>query len=861
MKQVNKILFLILFFCLYNWLSYPVFSAFSQQPVIMNSAELKIALEKLQVLGSVLYVGAHPDDENTALLAWLTREKKVRAGYLSITRGEGGQNLIGSEKGTLMGVLRTYELLQARQIDSAEQFFTRAVDFGYSKTAKESLAIWGQEHILEDMVFVIRKFRPDILISRFSADSSMGSGHGHHTAGAMLLIEAFKAAGDASRFPEQLQYVSVWQPKRILWNTWQPYMKDFKPEDLVKYISVDVGAYNPLLGNSYDEIAAQSRSMHKSQGFGALPRRGQRPDYFLLLDGEPAKKDLFEGMDMSWNRVPGSEKLRDLLAKANNSFLPEQPQKILPLLIEALSRLKTMPPSYWTEVKTKELEEVIRSCAGLWLDAAAESAEVIPGQEVKVNVLAVNRSDFPFVLKKIIIPGENKELEVNQPLPNNQPLTRDFLMKITGLDYTHPYWLKEKPQKGINIIANHGFNGLAIAPYPFNLKVILVAGDKEVTLETPIIYRRRDPVEGELIQNVVVTPPATVNFTEEVFYFPGKEPQSIRMVLRSGPAPVTGNLKLNLPSSWKSEPAAFPFKIDEAFSEKTVTFTVMPPGNETQPSQPSQSSSCAICAVSAEISIADRVFNRSRVMIHYSHVPLLVLHPQAEARLVRVDINRTGQRLGYIMGSGDDIPGYLRQVGFQVDLLSDEDLFNRDLALYDAIITGVRAYNTQNILKFVQGRLLDYVANGGRLIVQYNVSRGLIIDPIGPYPVQLSHKRVSEEDAVVTLLDLQHPLFHFPNEILPSDFDGWVQERGLYFADKWDEKCTALLSCHDEGEEPQNGGLLVATYGKGVFIYTGYSFFRQLPAGVPGALKLFVNMISNKEPKDLFTNTLKKHAK
>lgn len=841
MKQVKKIVFLTLLLSLFNWLSLSL-PVFSQQPEIMNSAKLKIALEKLQVLGSALYVGAHPDDENTALLAWLSSEKKMRAAYLSVTRGEGGQNLLGAEKGPLMGVLRTYELLQARHLDGAEQFFTRAVDFGYSKTAKESLAFWGKENILEDMVFVIRKFKPDVLFTRFSADPAMGGGHGHHTASSILILEAFKAAGDASRFPEQLKYVSPWQPKRIFWNTWQPYMKDFKPEDLVKFISVDASVYNPLLGQSYDEIAALSRSMHKSQGFGAFPRRLQRLEYFQVLDGEPAKKDLFEGIDTSWNRVrvPGSEKVRELLEKANNSFQFEQPQKILPLLLEAHSLLKTLPPSHWTLLKAHELEEVIRSCAGLWLDAAAETPEVIPGQEIKVNVMAINRSDFPLTIKKILVPGDNIEIEINQPLPLNQPLTRDFMMKIPETEYTQPYWLKEKPQKGINITANHEFRGLATAPYPFNLQIVLVADGREVSLETPVIYRRRDPVEGEKIQTLVVTPPATVNFSEEVFYFPGKEPQTIAMVLRSGPAPVTGSLKLILPASWKAEPAMHSFKIDEPFSEKKVSFTVTPPAIG------AQSSSCALCPVTAEITVGDRVYDRSQVTIRYSHVPLLTLHPQAEARLVRMDLNRTGQRVGYIMGSGDDIPGYLNQIGYRVDLLTDEDLFNLDLAQYDAIITGVRAYNTRDILKFAQGRLLEYAANGGRLIVQYNVARGLKVDPVGPYPLQLSQQRVAEEDAAVTLLDPTHPLFHFPNEILPADFDGWVQERGLYFADKWDEKYTALLSCHDEGEEPQNGGLLFTRYGKGVFIYTGYSFVRQLPAGVPGALKLFINMISVK---------------
>jgi LmbE family N-acetylglucosaminyl deacetylase len=805
-----------------------------QQPVTMNGAELKIALEKLQVLGSALYIAAHPDDENTAVLAWLSTEKKVRTGYLSLTRGGGGQNLIGAEKGPLMSVLRTHELLAARQIDGTEQFFTRAVDFGYSKTAKESIAVWGKENILADMVFVIRKFRPDVLLTRFPADASMGGGHGHHIASAVLAVEAFKAAGDASRFPEQLKYVSTWQPKRVLWNTWRPYyVKNIKAEELVKLVAVNVGAYNALLGKSYYEIAARSRSMHKSQGFGAVPRRGERLDYFDLLAGEPTKKDLFEGIDISWNRVPNSEKVRKILQKANDLFQPGQPHKILPLLLEAFSQLKTLPPSYWTTRKTKELKNVIRSCAGLWLEATTDSAEVTPGQEVKVTAMVINRSDFPFTLKKIGVPGDNKAIEMKQRLRYNQPFTHEFSMKITGKEYTHPFWLKKKPQKGIFPAGNHRLKGMAAAPYPFSMKIILEADGREISFETPVVYRWRDPVEGEQIRKLAVTPPVTVHFTEKVFYFPGKGSQNIVMTLRSGPAPVTGQLKLNLPLAWKVAPGIIPFKIDEPFTEKTISVTVTPPVKN------------GSCDLTADIAVGDKTYHLSRVTIEYPHLPVLTLHPKAEVRMVRVNLERTGQRIGYIMGSGDDIPKYLSQVGYRVDLLSDEDLHNHNLGIYDAVITGVRAYNTRDIMKHVQKRLLDYVSDGGRLIVQYNVSRRLKTQQIGPYPFKLSRKRVAEEEAVVSLLEPNHSLFRFPNRIEAVDFDGWVQERGLYFADQWDEGYTPLLSCHDEGEGSQKGGLLFTRYGKGVFIYTGYSFFRQLPAGVPGALKLFINMISS----------------
>jgi LmbE family N-acetylglucosaminyl deacetylase len=825
MKRVERILVSVVIFSMFS-----SFLMLAQQPATMNGAELKIALQKLLSLGSVLYIAAHPDDENTAVLAYMSRERLMRTGYLAVTRGGGGQNLIGSEKGPLMSVLRTYELLEARKIDGAEQFFTRAVDFGFSKTAEESMKIWGKEKILADMVFVIRQFRPDVLLTRFSTDSS-GSGHGHHTASAILALEAFQAAGDPTQFPEQLKYVSPWSPKRIFWNDWRPHWRpdEIKPEEKEKLISLDVGTYNRLLGKSYYEIAAASRSMHKSQGFGALPQRGQWLDYFNLLAGAPARQDLFEGIDTTWNRVPGSDKVKKLLQEADRSFLVERPAKIIPLLMEALAELKALPESYWTVQKTKELKEVIRSCAGLWIEAIAADHTVIPGQELKVTAAVINRSGFPFTLKKLVPPGENRAIDIGQPLPGNKPITQEFSLKITRNEYTQPYWLRERPLKGIYPAANHGLKGMAVEPYPFEMEVILESGGREVSLAAPVLYRWRDAVEGEQVRTLNVSPPVTVNFMGEVFYFPGKEAQNVEMILRSGPAPVAGELKLSLPASWRAEPASIPFDMTEPYTEKKVSFKITPP--------------------LADLLVGGHTYHLSQVTIKYAHIPLVILHPEDAVRLVRVDLKRTGQRLAYIMGSGDDIPTYLAQVGYRVDLLTDEDLRERDLSIYDAVVVGIRAYNTRDILKQVQGRLMDYVSHGGRLVVQYNVSRGLVTEPVGPFPLQLSRERVVEEDAAVTLLEPGHPLLNYPNKINPIDFEGWVQERGLYFADSWDPQYTPLLSCHDTGEEPQKGGLLFARYGKGVFIYTGYSFFRQLPAGVPGALKLFINIIDAQNPK------------
>jgi len=806
----------------------------ARQSVIQNGVEIKIALKKLLRLGSVLYIAAHPDDENTAVLSYMSSEKMMRSGYLSITRGGGGQNLIGAEKGSLMSVLRTYELLEARKIDGAEQFFTRAVDFGFSKTAKESMAIWGKENVLEDMVFVIRKFRPDVLITRFSPKRG-GSGHGHHTASAILALEAFKAAGDATRFPKQLKYVSPWSPKRIFWNDWRPYWRpdEITPEEKKRLISIDVGTFNRLLGESYSEIAAASRSMHKSQGFGALPRRGQRLDFFNLMAGENAGEDLFEGIDTTWERIPHSEKVSELLEKANQTFQMEQPQKIIPLLMEALKELKTLPASYWTVQKTKELREVIRACTGLWIEAIADTYTVSPGQELKITFAVINRSGFPLNVKKLVLPGENLDINIDLPLQENFPFRKEFSMKIFEKEFTQPYWLKEKPQKGIFPAANHRFKGMAAAPYPFTIKAVLVWKDEEVEMETPVLYRWRDPVEGERLRKIVVSPPVTVNFAEDVFYFPDKRANTVNLILTGGPAPVKGEVKLKLPPDWQVEPAVIPFDILKPYIEQKVSFRVTPPDHDTA------------CIVTAEVGVGGNTYHVGLTTIQYPHLPIITLHPKADARLVRVDLNGTGSKIGYIMGTGDDIPKYLIQVGYRVELLGDDDLQNIDLSKFDTIIAGIRAYNTRDILKQVQGRILEYVKNGGRLVMQYNVSRRFDFPQLGPYPLKLSSSRVCEEEAPVTILSPSHPLLNVPNKILPGDFEGWIQERGLYFANEWDPRYIPLFSCHDREEEARKGSLLFTRYGKGIFIYTGLSFFRQIPAGVPGALKLFVNLISS----------------
>ncbi len=817
---------LIGFFLSFNFL-------FGQQPQLMNAVEIKIALKKLSTLGSVLYIAAHPDDENTAFLAYMSNERMMQTGYLSLTRGDGGQNLIGSEKGQLMGVIRTNELLAARKIDGAQQFFTRAIDFGFSKTSEESIAIWGKENIIEDIVWVIRKFKPDVIVTRFAVQDG-GSGHGHHTASAILALEAFKAAGDPLRFPNQLNYVSVWQPKRIFWNTWRPNLDNTKAEDLQKLIRINVGKYNPMLGKSYYEIASLSRSMHKSQGFGAVPFRDQRFDYYQLLDGEEAKNDLFENIDTTWNRVQDSQKVRDLLEKADETFQLTNPQKILPLLMQALEELNKMERSYWKEQKISQLKEVIRSCAGLWLEAMCTVQTVIPGEEITVNLEAINRSSYPFYLKSINLPMENKTVDIAKPLQEGISEKHQFNMKLIEVLYTNPYWLLEKPSNGIYVMNDSNCKALPVAPYPIYVTLILEAEGHQIQFQVPVLYRLRDPVEGELIRPLNVMPPVTLNFKENVYYFSCDQPKQLALVLKSGPNPIKGHLKLELPSSWKAEGAQQELQIDTPFTQKEIYIKIFPPKEE------------CTTQIKASVIIDNQSYSWSQVIIDYPHLPPMVLHPQALTQFVKIQLNRMYQhkKIGYIAGSGDDIPVYLSQVGFDVQMLSDEMLSSQDLNIYDVVVVGVRAYNTRQIFKYVQERLIQYIKRGGRMVVQYNTDRQLVIPQIGPYPFQITSDRITQEDAPMTVLASTHPLLNYPNKIKSSDFEGWVQERGLYFASKLDPAYNCILSGHDYGEEPLSGGLIYAIYGKGTYIYTGLSFFRQLPAGVPGAFKLFLNLLS-----------------
>ena len=804
-----------------------------------TSAELQLALRKLNVLGSALYVAAHPDDENTALLAWLANERLYRSGYLSVTRGDGGQNLIGDEKGELLGVIRTQELLAARRIDHAEQLFTRAIDFGYTKSPEETMRIWGADAALADVVWAIRKFQPDVIITRFPTTGE--GGHGQHTASAILAEQAFAAAGDPSKFPEQLKDVGVWSPTRIFFNRFS-FRGPIDPNDpaVAKSLRVDLGTYNAQLGRAYTEIAAESRSQHKSQGFGSAERRGTILNYFDLRHGAPATKDIFEGIDTSWSRIPGGEKVGAILKQAADNFDPDKPSASLPLLLDAwdaLIRLGTDPAARrnaWFDAKRAELLEVIRDCAGIAIDVAAAESFVTNGAELPVSVTVVNRSDYPFRLSLVASPYANPNLAPGTRLENNKPVKTDLKLRAFEYGTSQPYWLQKPIAGGMFTVDDATLIGT-----PENkpaLPIFVTLEDDRMhtlTFTVPATFRRTDPVMGEQIRNVDVVPEVTANFGSGVYIFPDAKPRTATVWLRSFGA-TDATVRLIAPEGWKTEPASAAVKFAGKGDETRVAFTVTPPVKDDTGT------------LVAEVALpSGKKITLGLTNIEYPHIPAQRVFGDSIAKLVRADIKRRGNRVGYIMGSGDDVPNILRQVGYEVTELSDVDLDRGDFAAYDAIVAGIRAYNTRKRLRLAHEKLMQYVDKGGTYVVQYNTTGDdIAVAAPGPFPFKISRDRVSVEDAPVKLLAADHPLLTTPNKISAKDFEGWVQERGLYFTTDWDPRYTTVMATNDPGEPEKPGGQLFAKHGKGAFVYTGYAWWRQLPAGVPGAIRAFVNLVS-----------------
>ena len=796
-----------------------------------SASAIQLALKKLQVLASVLYVGAHPDDENTRLIASLANGRLADTAYLSMTRGDGGQNLIGPEIGDLLGIIRSQELLAARRIDGGRQFFTRAVDFGFSKSPEETLRIWSEDQVLSDTVRVYRQFQPDVVITRFPA--AAGTTHGHHTASARLAREAMTAAADPKRFPDTLDAAGPWRPRRILWNT-SPWFYDnreeFKPDTLLK---VDVGEYSPLLGESFTELSARSRSMHRSQGFGSGGSRGEVIEYLEQVEGASASKDLFEGVDTSWGRLAGGQAIGTLLARAHREFKPENPALVAPLLLEARGRIQALAPGRWRNVKLEELDATLVACLGLYLEAVAGSASAVPGDTLKLNLEAANRSTVPVRLVRISVPAAGLDEPVEKSLNGREPLKQSLDVNLpAGLPDSQPYWLRDKGTLGMFRVDDPALIGRPENPPALRVLIALDVNGTPFAVERPVVYKWTDPVGGEKYRPFELIPAVAVDIVESVFLFPDAAPRQVSVRVRAGRAGTAGALRLEAPQGWRISPASRDFNLPEKDAEATLKFEVGPPDK----------SSVGVLGAVAEA--GGQLYRRGLVRVEYPHFPTQVYLPAAEARLVRLDLQRRGQAIGYVQGAGDQIPAGLRQMGYTVTELRQDDIVPERLKGFDAVVLGVRAYNTLDRIRFHQPALFDYAKAGGTLIIQYNTGHELLVDAVAPYPLKISRERVTEENADVRFLLPDHPVLNQPNRITGADFDGWVQERGLYFAGEWDGAFKAVLSSHDAQEPPRDGGLLVARYGEGQVVYTGYSWFRQIPAGVPGACRLFVNLIS-----------------
>lgn len=802
-------------------------------PEAKNSSEIRLALEKLNVLGRALYVAAHPDDENTGLISYWANGALYDAAYLSMTRGDGGQNLIGPELREQLGVIRTQELLAARRIDHGQQFFTRANDFGFSKSVEETLRIWDRDKILADTVWAIRSFRPDVIATRFSPEDM--ETHGHHTASAQLALEAFSAAADPKRYPEQLKFVEPWQATRILWNTSEFFFRARNiPFDPAGLVLIEAGGYQPLLGRSFPEISSASRTMHKSQGFGVSIERGPRREYFKLLAGKPAEGgDLFSGIDTTWSRHPTARPIPQKIGALLAAYDATKPAKSVPALLELRQMVDSLGDGFWAKEKLGEVDRLIAACLGLHLDAIADRAEAQPGSPLNLQVEAINRSDVPVKLKSINALGEKQA--VDTALAPNELLTRKITLQVPNdLPFTQPYWLREQGTEGTFGVKDQRLIGRPENPPPFPVEVTLEIAGQEIQFELEPRFRRVDRVEGETTRPLVIAPPVFVELPRPVFVFGNTQPKTVNVRVIASADHVKGSVALEAPDGWMVEPSSEPVELFGAESETTCVFKLTPP---------SKGGEATLRAVTLSTEgVRSPAFTRQR--IEYPHIEPQTLISPAQAQVVRAQIENRAPRVAYLPGAGDAIPESLREIGSEVKVFENGEVKAENLRQFDAAVIGVRAANVNpSRLAAWMPELLAYAKNGGVVIYQYNTTPGPKPEHL-PFPLKISRDRVTEENADVRILAPDHPLLNFPNKITAQDFNGWVQERGLYFANEWDPAWKPILSSNDAGEKPLDGGLLVARAEKGWFIYTGLSFFRELPAGVPGAYRLFANMIS-----------------
>ena len=795
-----------------------------------TSADIYQRIRKLEVCTTVLYVAAHPDDENTRLITWMSKEKLFRTAYISLTRGDGGQNLIGAELGVDLGLIRTRELMAARAIDGGEQYFSRAYDFGFSKTPDETLQTWEKDKVLEDLVYVIRKLKPDVIICRFPPDQR--AGHGHHSSSAILAREAFDLASDPTKFPEQIKLLGTWKVKRLYWNTFNFGGNNTTNEQQAK---LDVGSYNPLIGKSYGELSAESRSQHKSQGFGVPAQRGTQLEYFSPVAGDTTVTDIFQNTPSYWETLKNGKEITDKIKKIESTYNWTNPSLSLSALLELRAILLKLPDHHLKSQKLKELESIIIDCTGLWIAAYSNSELYSVRDTLHVNLQAIVRNYDSLQIK--LIPDNANDSSILLSLNKQLISTKKIILKSPST-ISQPYWLNTNHNKGTFNISDIAQTGQPWSSESVILHAKVILDNQFLDLDIPVTFKMTDPVKGELFHPLVISPSVTGNISEKVSVFNQLKKRAYKLKVRynlASPDSVIIHCNNSNNKDWKTSLSDTTVFFSKKNEEIEIRFTIEPkrtaaPNNE--------------LTFSFSLKNGTTELMKSTKEITYNHIPPITWFPELKIKLEFSDIKIKAHQILYIKGAGDEVAPMLRQMGCTVDEVTGDILEEIPLEKYDAIVTGIRAYNTDERLPYFFDKIMKYVENGGNFIVQYNTNSNLHpIKFMAPFPYTISRNRVTEEDAEVSFTDSLLPILNTPNKLSPKDFEGWVQERGLYFASKLDSAYTNVFLMHDKGENPQEGSLILCNFGKGRYIYTGLSFFRQLPAGVTGAMRLFANLL------------------